>query len=353
MALIDAMMSTDLELGQEAIALQVFYNNMGQKYVKKTIGFEKVFEESFLMVKSNLEAKSIYPGISQINLGNESSYVMEYINGETLQQYFHKCHITLYEENIKTLMFKAIDKIKELHNATKENYTSGFHNTIVSKRLSTILSCPIIANHFKDIKPDGEDLKCTYSELKHYSIIHNGEIVNREPRKAYERSIKKYSRYLPKYESLIHGDPHFGNIMYDLQSDQIFFIDPRSSWDQEKNQKTGYFDPLYDIAAICHSFVANDNITREHHNSIHYELKQIHVDEQTLSLFEDYKTVFQQALKHYLSREAEKGELVRFLIYLACSLSGTMRYSIWAPSFNKLINMYLYSYLTLNLANET
>lgn len=49
----------------------------------------------------------------------------------------------------------------------------------------------------------------------------------------------------------IHGDLHFGNILYDPLSHTFLFIDPRGKWGQ---QLSIYGDIRYDIAKLLHSF---------------------------------------------------------------------------------------------------
>jgi hypothetical protein len=144
---------------------------------------------------------------------------------------------------------------------------------------------------------------------------------------AFSRVVDAYLANLPNSESVIHGDPHLGNII--CRGDSIKFIDPRVTWDQVKSRSEGYFDPLYDVACLAHSVIANV-ILETFDELFEQPEKRQELINSALGL-----------LGTYLQREAAAGECVRFITYLICSLSGNLKYPRWTP------NKYTF-WLTLN-----
>lgn len=64
----------------------------------------------------------------------------------------------------------------------------------------------------------------------------------------YKNQVKMYSNK----RQLIHGDYHFGNILYDLNSNKMWMIDPRGNWDGKETAKG---DPSYDYAKLYQSCI--------------------------------------------------------------------------------------------------
>ncbi|MCD1260551.1 phosphotransferase [Paenibacillus athensensis] len=347
----------ELAPGLEATSLKVITDTDGRCWVIKTIDEHRAYEEASLIIKSNqllkksVQAKPIFPEIAEMKLGKISSYTMAYIQGETLEQYFQSLINPMLDEQMTRLTLEAVKKIKLLHAVSTDRYSSDYHKVIVQRRLEIILTCPMIIHHIETrLASQTDELRqFRFEQLQHFNLLFNNE-THPTSRNLYDAAVQLYERNAPLMESLIHGDPHFGNIIWDQVNQDLIFIDPRCTWDNKSNTKTGYFDPLYDIASICHSFISNDHIGYEIYHDIDAANQVIHVADQALHKFELYLNRSLWVLQTYLGREPQPDELVRFIVYVACSLSGTMRYITWAPNIHKLITMYVYVYLFLHFA---
>jgi len=330
--------------GEEAVRIALIKSIQGRRYVAKSATQRRAFEETLIMVKSNFACPGVFPDVIQVHLQGEPGYVMEHVPGSSLQEIFHRSADPARDPAVRSGIEAALRRISELHAASREAYTSQFHETIVVGRLRLILECPLIQFRIDDL--EGASSSFAFKDLRSFELIGGvGEGVT--PASLCARATQAFVAHAPTHESLIHGDPHFGNIMVDQTSGAVSFIDPRCTWDGVENQKSGYFNPLYDAAAICHSFFANANIRSRIRTEIDRRERTIRVSKVAREIFETHFDSAMASLKHYLGRDPLPAEIVRFVTYLACSLSGTMRYRIWTPCLDNLLSMYVFTCLTL------
>lgn len=87
--------------------------------------------------------------------------------------------------------------------------------------------------------------------------------------------VKEINKDPEQYNTLLHGDLFFGNMMYDNVFDQLKLIDPRGSY----GDSDIYGDIRYDVAKLNHSihgkydFIMNDLFTlSSHHSIINYDI---------------------------------------------------------------------------------
>lgn len=333
--------------GQEAASLKIISDKSGQWYVIKSIDKLRAFEEAVQMIRGSQKIKEIFPRIIHLDLGDIPFYTMEYIKGESLQDYIQRLNTPLEENELRAIIISSQNKLKLLHECTLEKYTSNYHNVIVNSRLENIFSCNLINLHTKN----SLNLPVAYPRLKKYSLLSQGK-TSPSIEKIAETATQIYMSHLPDHESIIHGDPHLGNIIYNSNNNSLRYIDPRVMWDNIQNTKTGYFDPLYDIAVINHSLITNHILTAVSPYKLDIKEKLIHITTSMDDLFQTYLKLSMDNLKCYLSREPKKGETIRYLTYIACSLSGCMRYRLWAPSAEKLMMLYTLTALFLITLTE-
>jgi peroxiredoxin len=62
----------------------------------------------------------------------------------------------------------------------------------------------------------------------------------------------RVDRIAPQEGALIHGDPHFRNMLF-RDDDEPMLIDPRTVWDGRAVTDPGFGDPAYDFATLLHS----------------------------------------------------------------------------------------------------
>lgn len=125
--------------------------------------------------------------------------------------------------------------------------------------------------------------------------------------KQIEESCKKIcDTFTP---SIVHGDLCFNNILYDVSSGVIKYIDPRGSFGD--STPTIYGDARYDIAKLRHSFCGNyDSIVEgDYYISSHDEITfQLHLfkegQEERENLFDDLCKKFEYDIKEIQFIEA-------------------------------------------------
>lgn len=332
--------------GDEARYVALIRSQTGRRYVAKFSDPQLTFDELHLIMRANFVCPGVFPKITQAQFHDGAGYIMEHIDGPSFHEVYRgiKSHKNYA---IQPLLVEALKKIRGMHFASSESYTSLFHNNIVVNRLRTIFFCPLIQRR--------ADLLSTKKEKVDVSALSALNIKNVPEHSTAvglaHRAISAYLQNLPTTESLIHGDPHFGNIMTESPTNAVYFIDPRCTWDGNRNSKLGYFDPLYDVAAIYHSLFANYNIIQDVHDKPAFTDNGIIFPQRTVNSFDEIFGLSLEGLSEYLERRPTESEKTRFIVYLACSLSGTMRYKIWTPTMQSLYSMFAYTCLVLNKVN--
>ena len=333
--------------GEEAVRIALVISPHGKRYVAKSATPHRTFEETLIMMKSNFACPGVFPAVMQVHFRDESGYVMDHVAGSSLQEMFHAAADPMGDQGVQRCIAAALTRIGELHAASRDAYTSMFHETIVVGRLEIILRCPLIQQRFDDL--EGASVAPVFEALRNFELI-GATREGTTPAALCALTTQAFLSHLPTHESLIHGDPHFGNILVEHLTGAVSFIDPRCSWDGKPNHKAGYFDSLYDVAAICHSLFANANVRTPVPTEVDRRERTICLTDDARKRFSTYFGFAMSSLRHYLDRDPTSSEVVRFVTYLACSLSGTMRYQIWTPHLDNLLSMYVLTCLTLQEA---
>jgi len=312
-----------LPSGAEAMSIVKLSANCSM--VAKTITPQLAEEEVAQIRRIN----SVLPGTCPriLHVERESGlYVTEFLPGETLEHQLRQ-HVRGFGAQLaEEILGPSLLILRRLHNVSRRPYGSSYHKIIVEKRLAEILNCHATTDNLRALS--ALNLETFYLTAGHEPLARRGV---RHLSEALSQVVDVYLANLPNSESLIHGDPHLGNII--CQGDSIKFIDPRVTWDQIKNGSEGHFDPLYDVACLAHSVIANVILETIDELFEQLEKRQKLID-CALGL-----------LGIYLQRKATTGEHVRFVIYLICSLSGNLKYPKWTPNENTF-------WLTLNMIDR-
>lgn len=207
----------------------------------------------------------------------------------------------------------ALAQLRSLHVASRRAYSSAYHEVIVYHRARSVPDCPRISARFAALQAPGlqNPFPWPASEL------------SRDLARALAAARIRYDQIQPRFESLLHGDPHMGNII--AKPDRtLYFIDPRVSWDGIANSIAGYFDPLYDCACVAHSFIANAILQAR-------SARGPDTGDPPGRLLQSMSRSADAVLRDYLAGPPNEGEETRYLVYAACALLGNLRYPKWTP----------------------
>ncbi len=151
--------------------------------------------------------------------------------------------------------------IEYLYNSSLANIFV-FGNLDVSSLKDILEKCIEYINLEKQYKPDNKiDTNYLYTEktLSRLSYLDLDEkyIINGENVGSIRDIITELDKYIDKdcykYNSIMHGDLCFSNILYDSRSNHIKLIDPRGV--DNKHNISIYGDWRYDVAKLAHSVV--------------------------------------------------------------------------------------------------
>lgn len=164
--------------------------------------------------------------------------------------------------------------VPQVYNKTKDSYTIEylynsslanifvFGNLDVSSLKSILDKCTEYINLEKQYKPDTRiDSSYLYTEktLSRLSYLNLDEnyTINGVQVGSIRDIIEDLDTYIDKdcykYNSIMHGDLCFSNILYDSRSNHIKLIDPRGV-DNKRNISI-YGDWRYDVAKLAHSVI--------------------------------------------------------------------------------------------------
>lgn len=309
-----ALSSEKLMAGEEAYSITKYSSNFSM--VMKIISPQTAKEEIQQIRRLNLALPGISPEILYSD-PDAGMYITTYAEGETLEKKISRPEFVLNLESAVSLVSGALLLLRRLHEATSRPYSGKYHEVIVEKRISRILRDP---KTLKNISLHGaSDAEVFFRNFSTgYGLFSTSSLLQED----FEKIAFIYARQLPKAESLIHGDPHFGNIL--AHEDAVVLIDPRITWDQSENKNAGYFDPLYDVACVAHSLVANEIKKNDGPSS-----PRMAASELLLAIACEFLSV-------YLQRAPTHAEQKAYLAYLACCMSGNLKYPRWTPSKESL-----------------
>ena len=151
--------------------------------------------------------------------------------------------------------------IEYLYNSSLANIFM-FGNLDVYSLKDILDKCIEYINSEKQYKPDTKiDTNYLYTEktLSRLSYLNLDEkyTINGENVGSIRDIITELDKYIDKdsykYNSIMHGDLCFSNILYDSRSNHIKLIDPRGV--DNKNNISIYGDWRYDVAKLAHSVI--------------------------------------------------------------------------------------------------
>lgn len=182
------------------------------------------------VIQKNPRALPFIPQIySYARQPNDCYYEMSYCSGTTLQE-------TFAFEDIRP------ESVKYVMNRVFSGYSSIFKKTS---------------------KTDLDTYVFFFKEKKDRVNAYNYEWISEEEKKLYNQYVDiygwdfsyVYTSVVNQYWSdFVHGDLHFGNILFDYQAGMIKFIDPRGKFGDKVTTKG---NAIYDFAKLAQSFVGD------------------------------------------------------------------------------------------------
>jgi hypothetical protein len=282
------------------------------EFVLKAIDETKAKEEVRHIARIEALVPGFFPRLihSQLDAG---LYAIEFVAGVPLESLLSLPLIAEAKPDLSGPLAVALQRLKHLHDTSRRPYSGSYHKVIVDHRLRSVPLCQVIGKRFAELNNVPGASAQSWSDCARSLSLTSALIC----------TASRYARVLPTGESLIHGDPHLGNIIARKEGG-VCFIDPRVTWDRIKNPRAGYFDPLYDVACVAHSIMANA-IVRFTGTC----------DPQAVAesaMLETLQAWAHATVETYLSRRPNEAEATRFTVYLACALLGNLRYAQWTPS---------------------
>lgn len=168
-----------------------------------------------------LAPNRIRPFIPTVYQYDDDGYVMEYCSGSSLQD------ILVFENLKEDTVDYTIKKVLEVYNRC--------FNTLLTRQHKSSIRMWIDKNAKRVAKYD-------YRFVKDNDLLYVEAVITSDK----FRDLVKNNRYV----TCIHGDLHFGNILFDYNTGKVKFIDPRGSWGGEV---TNGGDLEYDIAKLYQS----------------------------------------------------------------------------------------------------
>lgn len=278
--------------------------------VVKAIRSRLAAEEVAHIKRMNAALPGICPPVVHFDT-DRGIYATEFAPGRTLERRLRDSLIDVTGTGHFELVAPCLVALRQLHLATQRRYASSYHDVIVANRLSKILGSDLTTKNLAALT----DLDI---ETYYVTAWATGRTQSGSLRTAMSRVLERYSAFLPDVEALIHGDPHLGNII--MEEATPTFIDPRVTWDDTPNPDPGYFDPLYDVACMAHSIFANLILL---------------APRDLLESVKARRALIANSigiLDNYTRQKTTRGQRVRFITYLICSLSGNLKYSRWTPT---------------------
>lgn len=258
-----------LDIGDISKLTSYIYSKLNDKYNTRFFNSISLSEHNTLIKKSiHLQGNQIikneinwYKHIHKHQLNfipmiykiDTFEFEMEKINGEPLYLSFNK-----FDDNKKiNILNNIFNKLENLHNLEKLNISyeileKDIYLECYEKIIIRINKIKDIINYFGDIKY----VNNIFIKDKIDDILKN--ILN---------NIFNYYKNYDKYEyNIIHGDIQFSNLLYDLNKDEIFMIDPRGYFGTQKI----FGDKLYDYSKILYALSGYDKFNNNHLFSIEY-----------------------------------------------------------------------------------
>ena len=249
---------------------------------KKSTNYSAEINWYNTIIDNNLSTKKLLPQIYSDNPANQE-YEMEYCSGSTLQDL-----VVYHNINRK-------DVWENIINSVLSSYSTGFieyywteHDTINQSIVlnDVVMFCDNIINRINQIdfidEKEKQDLK---NEITSWYEYHKSV-------------IECYDAH-----SIIHGDFHFGNILYDASLNKTKVLDPRGKW--------GYIETaagniLYDVAkwyqsilcGYCH--IASDENIYETQEKLYKTLEEISDKKWSEALVESELNIAKQFAKYLL-----------------------------------------------------
>lgn len=194
--------------------LTIYNNNLLKKESISEYGNEKIsYEIMFYKYIKNNNIQFPSPNIFEYGL---NYYVMEYLQNFTP---LYKIFPSFTRKKQQIILSKIFEYLLSLHKITtiidKQSFFKALEYEFKDKLYSRYQSIKILIDKYTFIK------QVNSLHVKSFDIC----------LETHFNKILRYYYNLDEYSfSLIHGDCQFNNILIDLSSDDIIFIDPRGSF---------------------------------------------------------------------------------------------------------------------------
>lgn len=233
------------------------------EYGMKKIKFEKIYYQYLISRKINFP----YPKIHSFF---ENGYEMEYLS-DYLPLY------TVYNSLTQEKKTKIMDKINanlnllhsfEKKSVTKDEYCKDLNIEIEEK----------ITERFQTIKQVVEKYNYiqTINQIKIIPFFDLIRLIKNEIYSIVEKKEEYY--YVP-----LHGDCQFNNILYNTNSEEVYFIDPRGYYGT--SELFGISE--YDYAKIYFALSGYDEFDNRDINELHIQNNDIEIKlENSLNIYE-------------------------------------------------------------------
>ncbi len=214
--------------------------------IKKSTNTLKIEKEInwYLNIPNKLRVYT--PQLIDYEFGNNAQYELEYINYSPLHELFVYNMPDIYDwDKILHNIFGMINRFNLY--STKANFNTEKHlkNVLLDKTFSRIKELLSYNDYdFKALMFDSDIITINDKKYKNYKLLLKSKSITNY----YENNLKIDTR---KYWQVIHGDLFFGNMLYDINYNNLKIIDPKGDFDLPGV----YGDIRYDIAKLNHSIV--------------------------------------------------------------------------------------------------
>ena len=237
--------------------------------IKKSSNSDKIEKEInwYLNIPNKLRVYT--PQLIDYDFGSNAKYELEYINYSPLHELFVYNMPDMFDwDKILNNIFNMIDRFRIY--STKANFNTERHlyKVLIEKTFSRINELYSFDDYdFKSLMWEKDTIVINDKKYKNYKMLFNNKSITQY----YDDNFKNNSR---KYWQVIHGDLFFGNMLYDINYNNLKIIDPKGDFDLPGV----YGDIRYDISKLNHSivgkydFIVNGlySLTQESNNTFSY-----------------------------------------------------------------------------------
>ena len=186
-----------------------------------------------MVSKEPIQIRSLIP---QYYGGYDKEYAIELCSGQTLQELvlYHNINRKDVWANI---INSILDKVHVMHSSNMKNV-----ELYPEDKLN---------NDFMFVTNIRSRLSSLYRNMYTEDIITQQEYLIISD--FLKDTLKLTTKNFTTNSSVIHGDLHFGNIIFDAGTNKVKLIDPRGTWGLNNNTTEG--NAIYDLAKFYQSFI--------------------------------------------------------------------------------------------------